>query len=120
MLVTPAPRVQGTGRTLGEWLRTREPAPDVLARRLEAVLEAQGALGAPQAPEPLLAAAESLLGGMLHTGCDTRASALDLLVCDALVTYAFEAAADLPEQLDALTREAMMRIGALARLGGGA
>ena len=120
MLVTPAPRVQGTGRTVGEWLRTREPAPEVLARRLEEVLEARGALDAPEAPEPLLAAAEALLGGMLRAGCATRASALDLLVCDALVTYAFEAAADEPERLDALTRAAMMRIGALARGAGGA
>jgi hypothetical protein len=39
---------------------------------------------------------------------------LELLAADALVTYAFEAAADAPTLLSERARQAMMRIAALA------
>ena len=111
MVSTVARAPRGSTR---EWLARRDQAPPALARRLADVLGVAG-LEAPHTPERYLAAAESLLGGMLHDGCATREAALDLLVCDALVTYAFEAAADQPERLGLLTRQAMTRIAALAR-----
>jgi hypothetical protein len=52
--------------------------------------------------------------GVLHDGCLTRSGALDLLAVDALVTYAFEAAADDPHSLEARTSAALARIAALA------
>ena len=111
MATTPAARAaRGSTR---EWLARRDPAPAALARRLAEVLGPAG-LDAPHTPDRYLAAAESLLGSMLHEGCATREAALDLLVCDALVTYAFEAAADEPARLEAMTRQAMTRIAALA------
>jgi len=51
---------------------------------------------------------------VLGDGCLTRDSAIDLLAIDAIVTYAFEAAADDPERLEARTRGALERIAALA------
>jgi len=44
-----------------------------------------------------------------------RESALDLLTVDALVTYAFEAAAGAPESLEATATAAMIRLAATAR-----
>jgi hypothetical protein len=70
-----------------------------------------------RAAEPsdaLLDAAEMAMAEVLRDGCLTRECGLDLLVVDALVTYAFEAAADDPEQLDARTAAALSRIAALA------
>jgi hypothetical protein len=61
-----------------------------------------------------LSAAEHELARLLHGGCDHREMALDLLAIDALVTYAFEAAAEDPARLDARAGEAMTRIAALA------
>lgn len=52
---------------------------------------------------------------VLRDGCLTRDSALALLAVDAIVTYAFEAAADDPERLVALTESALARIANLAR-----
>ncbi len=107
----PAARVsRGSTR---EWLARRDAAPPALARRLAEVLGPAG-LEAPHTPDRYLVAAESLLGAMLNEGCGTREAALDLLVCDALVTYAFEAGADEPARLESLTRQAMSRIAALA------
>jgi hypothetical protein len=51
---------------------------------------------------------------LLGDGCLTRASALDLLAVDAIVTYAFEAAADEPGRLERRASDALARIAALA------
>jgi hypothetical protein len=61
----------------------------------------------------LLDAAESLLRTLLASS-PGREGALDLLAVDALVTYAFEAAADAPATLERQANEAMTRIAALA------
>jgi hypothetical protein len=55
------------------------------------------------------------LAEVLADGCTARDAALDLLTADALVTYAFEAAAESPREVDAIAAEAMQRI---ARIGG--
>jgi hypothetical protein len=62
----------------------------------------------------LISAGEVAMAAVLRGGCLTRDSALDLLAVDALVTYAFEAAADEPEALETLSSDALRRIAALA------
>ena len=64
--------------------------------------------------DTLVDVASSAMAALLPDGCLTRSSALDLLAVDALVTYAFEAAASDPEQLDDTARQALARIAALA------
>ena len=97
--------------TLGEWLDARTPPPpDALRARIRDVLGDR--LGAPasEAHAACLAAGGRLLTSLLERERASRADALDLLTADALVTYAFEAAADHPETLDARTTEAMRRL----------
>jgi hypothetical protein len=65
-------------------------------------------------PEAYLEAAERLLGALLRDGCTSRESALDLLVADALVTYAFEAASDEPSRIIERAHRAMVRIASFA------
>lgn len=64
--------------------------------------------------DALLDASATAMAEVLRGGCLTRQAGLDLLAVDALVTYAFEAAADDPEQLVARTSAALSRIAALA------
>lgn len=66
-----------------------------------------------QVPEACLDAGEKLLGELLASGSTSRATALDLLAVDSLVTYAFQAAADDPAKLDARAERALTRIAAL-------
>ena len=63
----------------------------------------------PTAPE-VLEAAEHLLDRVLRTDCESRASALDLLTVDALMTHALEIAAIDPKLLEEFPEEAMRRI----------
>lgn len=65
-------------------------------------------------PIALLGSAEHAMTKLLGDGCLTRASALDLLAVDALITYAFEAAADDPDQLEERAEGALAMIAALA------
>jgi hypothetical protein len=97
--------------TLERWLAEREPAPPArLAARLRECLGSSLGASVEEAPELLLAASETLLEQLLATDCNDREMALDLLVADALVTYAFEAAGRRPEALDARARRAMREI----------
>ena len=68
----------------------------------------------PASSEELLGAAREAMAALLQDGCLTRPSALDLLAVDALVTYAFESAADEPQRIDALAHHALATIAALA------
>ena len=107
--------------TVEHWLARRPPPPDALGTRLRELLgEASSPPGDPAA-DRLVEAAERVLERLLREGCATRQSALDLLVADAMATYAFEAAAEEPERIVARTDRAMARIAALAgmRVGGG-
>jgi hypothetical protein len=100
--------------TVREWLAQREPAPPAaLLERLEAVLGEALDDGAGNATAVCLRAAERLVTELLRGECASRESALDLLVADALVTYAFEAAAETPATLAASASAAMERIAAL-------
>lgn len=99
---------------IADWLETRDPAPPpAIARRIRELVA-----GVASSPDELadayLHAGERLLDQVLHRNCAARENALDLLVADALVTYAFEmASADSPT-LERRAAGAMSRIAALA------
>lgn len=70
-----------------------------------------------EAPRIFVDAAEALLRDLLARPSTGRDVALDLLTVDALVTYAFEAAAADVESLPALADDAMRRFGATVSAG---
>jgi len=76
------------------WLRGREPAPPPeLLARMSAALEATESAGAAALEEALAAAALRELKAALALG-NARAAATPLLSADALLTCAFQAAAE--------------------------
>lgn len=100
--------------TIAEWLATREPVPPpALRARLASALGEWMAEDRRLAAEACLAAGERVLAAVLHDDESSRTCALDLLAADALVTYAFEAAAESPADLGARADDAMRRIAAL-------
>jgi hypothetical protein len=101
--------------TLDAWLQSRvPPPPPALVERIrQALAAAQPPADAPTA-DVLLDAGERLLATLLGADHLTRNGALDLLTADALVTYAFEAAAAEPERIGNRARGAMTRLAALA------
>jgi len=72
----------------------------------------KGALNNNPSPTAIeaLEAAEHLLDQVLRTDCETRASALDLLTVDALMTHALEIAAKDPKLMEDFPEQAMRRI----------
>ncbi len=102
--------------TVREWLHEREPAPPTrLAARIDAVLGRRGDADKNGVSALCLDAAAELLSDLAARPSAGRESALDLLTVDALVTYAFEAAADAPASLEATATAAMIRLAATAR-----
>ena len=100
--------------TVRDWLAQRQPAPPAALRgRLEAVLGETLNDSADEAADVCLRAAERLVAALLRGDCGARESALDLLAADALVTYAFEAAAETPDTLATTASAAMERIASL-------
>lgn len=99
--------------TVGEWVASRAAGvpPHLLARITDALGPALQ-LPAAQAPEACVAAAGDVVSGLLADDRTGRDSALALLAADALVTFAFEAAADTPGQIEARARAAMQVLGA--------
>jgi len=85
----------------------------VLKERVEALVFA-----VPELPDDpagsLLAAAEAALAQLARRSPEDRATALDLLAVDALVTYAMEYAAQTPDELPALAKHAMSRLSGVA------
>jgi hypothetical protein len=101
--------------TVGDWLSARMPAsPSPLAARLHAALGARLNERSTRAHEVMLQTAESLLADLIALECAQRDRALDLLAVDALVTYAFEAAAESPDMLAERATNAMLAIARLA------
>ncbi len=97
--------------TVSDWLSQRTPPPPpALLARLRELLAPHANRPSSEAPQAFLAAGESQLAALLAHGETSRNSALDLLAVDALVSYAFEAAADAPENLEQLATDAMTRI----------
>lgn len=110
--MTQAPA--GSVGTVGAWMAAVEPRPpEALALRLDRLLHPFANDPADTVPEACLSAGEQLLDELLASGSTSRGTALDLLAVDALVTYAFQAAADEPERLDARAARAMARIASI-------
>ena len=96
--------------TVRDWLARREPSPPrVLRERVEAL-----ALAVPERPgdpaSTLIDAAQAALARLSRGGAADRATALDLLAVDALVTYALEWTAENPDDIPRLSERAMSRL----------
>ena len=101
--------------TVADWIRARSPAPPpAFAARVIASLGSRANDDAALAAECCLDAAIALLQELLAGDPLERSDASTLLAADALVTYAFEAAADAPDRLGDRAMEAMVRLAALA------
>ena len=89
-----------------DWLWRRDPAPppELASAMRDAVKDK---------PEPdatdLLEAAERLLDNVLRSECETRASALDLLTVDALMTHSL-LIANRDSKTDDFAEQAMTRV----------
>ncbi|MDA0328880.1 MAG: hypothetical protein O2958_07715 [Gemmatimonadetes bacterium] len=81
------------------WLDARRPVPP---QALDAAL--RSAVGPVETPEALLAAAVARLDAALSRPGRVRESAFDLLVADAVTTYACEAALESSDPETALKR----------------
>ena len=100
--------------TVGDWLLSLQPTPPrALAARLSELLAPYLTQSADHVADACLEAGEHLLDTLLSSGSTSRVTALDLLAVDALVTYAFQAAADDPQQLEPRAARAMARIAML-------
>ena len=91
----------------GDWLSRHKPAPPPeLATAMRAAVDDK--------PDPdandLLAAAERLLDKVLRSDCETRASALDLLTVDALMTHSLLLASRNPKAGEDFAARAMTRV----------
>ena len=100
------------------WLERRtEPAPASLVPRMAEAVRSVPAPPSDSLVELASRAGEALLRQLLMHGCGPRSAAPDLLAADALVTYAFEAAAEDPSQgareIETSAARAMGRIAAL-------
>ena len=84
----------------------KPPPPEELVTAMQTALQNNSS---PTAIE-ILEAAEHLLDQVLRTDCETRASALDLLTVDALMTHALEIAAKDPKLIEDFPEQAMRRI----------
>ena len=106
--------VQTAVTTVGAWMARLEPAPPpALHHRLQELVATDAERPVHEVPEACLDAGERLLDTLLASGSTSRATALDLLAVDALITYAFQAAADAPARLEERVARAMVRIAAL-------
>jgi hypothetical protein len=90
-----------------------EQPPAALRNRLHALVAATPAADGAPVSGALLLSGQALLATILNSGTTQRDAALDLLAADALVTYAFEAAAEDPASLEMLAADAMRAISAL-------
>lgn len=97
-----------------EWVAAHDDGvPRALAVRMLSAVAGERASGGAAVADELAGGAERLMRSALGASPMTRAQALDVLGADALLTYAFEAAADEPQQLAARADAAMLRVAAL-------
>ena len=90
-----------------DWLSRHNPAPPPeLANAMRGALEGE----ADPIASDLLEAAERLLDKVLRSDCETRASALDLLTVDALMTHSLQLANADPSARDDFAERAMTRV----------
>ena len=90
-----------------DWLSRHNPAPPPeLANAMRAAVDRK--------PDPaaidLLEAAERLLDKVLRSDCETRASALDLLTVDALMTHSLLLASRDPQTREDFAQRAITRV----------
>lgn len=106
--------------TIAEWLSTLTPAPPArLMERMVQLLGRRGSEPAAETPRVLIHAARDTVERLLRERRFSRDGALDLLVADAFMTYAFEhAAATDQEDLDALALGAARTVGQLVAVHG--
>jgi hypothetical protein len=91
--------------TAAEWLAVRaDRVPETLRGRLAQALAAASRTPGDTVADELIRAAERTLARALDSEAMTRAQALDVLVADALATYAFEAGAEPGALVDCTTR----------------
>jgi uncharacterized membrane protein len=101
--------------TIGAWLDTRRPAPpEDLATHVRRALGESLARPETETVASCLGAVEQLLISLRDDPEAGREVALDLLAADALITYAFEAAAEDPQTLADVAQMAMWRVGEVA------
>ena len=109
-----APTVTKADATVGDWLAGLTPVPPpALAERLLSSLRVHASRPLSEVPDACLDAGEAMLTQMLASGSTNRASALDLLAVDALITYAFEQASNRPSDLVQRATQAMQRIASI-------
>jgi hypothetical protein len=95
--------------SVAAWFETRSAdVPPELAERVRDALAACGS--SDTVPGAAISAATTLLRDVLRDAPMSRAHALDVLAADALMTYAFEGAAAVPERFPELAEDAMTRI----------
>ena len=104
-----------TPRTVGDWLASRTPAPpDILRDLVAAALGTKAKRRVADTEAVCLDAAERVLMRLFSKGFAGRGDAPDLLVADALVTYALEFAAEVSRDLGSRATSAIRRFGALS------
>jgi hypothetical protein len=91
-----------------DWVSRQDPSPP--AELADAMRTAVGEGEEEPTADDLLESAERLLDKVLRTDCETRASALDLLTVDALITRALEIGPRDGKLFDDLAEQAMRRI----------
>ncbi|MEO8577553.1 MAG: hypothetical protein ABI556_12665 [Gemmatimonadales bacterium] len=97
-----------------EWIRTRvPPPPEALSQRFSEILGDAVADSIASLPGSLIDSAANLL---THVGND-RSAATDLLVADALITYAMEAAAEYSLDVEAIAERAAYTLATVASRG---
>lgn len=100
---------------VGDWLSARSPAPpEELSARLASLVGDARVTDASAVVDLLVGHA----GVILESLGDDRSAATDLLVADALITYAMEAAAENHEQLELSAARAIEAIARIASRGG--
>jgi len=100
--------------TISDWLDSRTPVPpELLAARVRELLGETLRRPAAEAHGCCLEAVDALLISLRDDPEAGRERALDLLAADALVTYAFEAAAESPHELASVAAVAMRRVGSV-------
>ena len=93
-----------------DWLSRHDPAPPpYLADAMRSAIADKNQ----PTPNELLEAAEHLLDKVLRTDCETRASGLDLLTVDALMTHALVLANTDAKTSEGFFEQAMRRVASL-------
>ena len=101
--------------TVGDWLAsTALTPPPALAARIGSAIGPRVAEPIGDAPRVFMNSALALVDELAARGCAQRDDAIDLLAADALMTYAFEAAADTPDSIAVLAEEAIGRLAHVA------